>query len=152
MTTGTLRTVSLALATGALALAGVVGTATSAHATTTWNATDTQADVVGAWAHGSLDVEGNETLSVDMTIKDTKADGASARAYIRWRYATGGFSGSAVLTVSGGNGSTKSATYRNPRIELDSYQPFEIKECLVDNGWETECGGWDVPYPMNSGW
>ncbi|MGW1507123.1 hypothetical protein ACWCQW_53655 [Streptomyces mirabilis] len=147
MKIGNLHTLSLALAGGTLSVAAVFTTAGSAHAATSWNATGTQADVVGSWAHGTLDVVNDRTV-VSVTVTDSAGDHASARVYFRWRYIDGGKSGAAMLTASG-KGNSKSATYREPRGALDTYDPFEVSECRVDNGIEVECGGWDVPYPFN---
>ncbi|WP_345666339.1 hypothetical protein [Streptomyces venetus] len=119
-------------------------------AATNWNATDTQADVVGAWAHGDYALIGgsNGDWTVHATVEDTKGDGASARMYFRWRLINGGFSDSWRITASG-KGNTTSASDSLYRWEADTEQPFEVKECIVDNGWETDCGGWDVPHPLN---
>ncbi|WP_405592320.1 hypothetical protein [Streptomyces sp. NBC_01190] len=145
------RSLALALAGSVLSLTAIVATAgpASAATTTSWNATGTQADVVGSWAHGTATLTpSTESYAVTMTVTDSQPDHASGRAYFRWRYAWGEVSGAGVITASGYQNST-SKTWQEPRGNLDSYQPFEVKECRVDNGIEVECGGWDVPYPFN---
>ncbi|GGW58088.1 hypothetical protein GCM10010503_38890 [Streptomyces lucensis JCM 4490] len=86
-------------------MAGLFASAGSAQAATTWNATDTRADVVGAWAHGAFsysDSADGQIAHATVTITDSKADGASARVYFRWRYAWGETSGTFTpLTASG---------------------------------------------------
>ncbi|MFI2765383.1 hypothetical protein ACH5A3_42275 [Streptomyces echinatus] len=143
--------VSLAAAASALTLATVFAMGSSAQAAaTSWNATDTQADVVGAWAHGDYALTGydKDTWTVHATVEDTKGDYASARMYFRWRLITGGFSTPWQLTASG-KGNSKSRSDSWYRWEADTEQPFEVKECIVDDGVETDCGGWDVPHPFN---
>jgi hypothetical protein len=53
-----------------------------------------------------------------------------------------------MLTASGHENS-RSATFRELRRDLDFYDPFEVMECRVDDGFEVDCGEWDVPYPFN---
>ncbi|MFI0813908.1 hypothetical protein [Streptomyces echinatus] len=67
--------------------------------------------------------------------------------YFRWRLINGGFSDSWSITASG-KGNTDSDSDSLYRWSADTAQPFEVKECVVDNGDE-DCGGWDVPHPLN---
>lgn len=145
----TARKILLSASGATLALAGVLASASTAHAATDWTARNTQADVVGAHAYGKFDYGqfgGNSTARV--IIRDSVEDGASARVYFRWRHIGGSVSGQAVITVSG-YGNENPRTFTKGRDWLDTYQPFEVKECRVDNGIEVECGWWDVPHPYN---
>ncbi|WNF01305.1 hypothetical protein PS467_41230 [Streptomyces luomodiensis] len=127
----------------------MLASAGTAQAATPWNATGTQADVVGAWAHGEYWVSG-DTSYAKVTITDSQSDGASGRVYFRWRFGDGSTSGAyGPLTASGYQKET-TRTYSYPRGALDSYDPFEVKEVRVDNGVEVDWGGWDVPEPFNS--
>ncbi|MFF0155985.1 hypothetical protein ACFYRY_00340 [Streptomyces sp. NPDC005263] len=135
-----------------LALAGVLASASTAQAATAWNATGTQADVVGAWAHGDYWIDSSHmpyTSYAKVTITDSKSDRASARVYFRWRFTWGDTSGIyGPLTASGYQNET-TQTYHEDRDSLDTWQPFEVMECRVDDGREVACGGWDVPSPYN---
>ncbi|MEU0009477.1 hypothetical protein ABZ079_36030 [Streptomyces sp. NPDC006314] len=84
-----------------------------------------------------------------MTITDSKADRASARVYFRWRWIWGGTSGTFSPLTASGYQNEKTQTYYENRSSLDTWQPFEVKECRVNNGEEVDCGGWDVPHPYN---
>ncbi|GAA2418090.1 hypothetical protein GCM10010420_55650 [Streptomyces glaucosporus] len=135
---------AISAAAGALSLATVVATGSSAHAATSWSATGTQADVVGAYAYGTIDNTNTHTI-VRVVIRDSVSDGASARVYFRWRYGEGSTSGAYTLTASGYM-AENSKTYSIERGRLDSWDPFEVMECKVDNGEEVDCGGWDTPF------
>ncbi|WP_159399475.1 hypothetical protein [Streptomyces alboflavus] len=145
----TARRIILSAAGATLALAGVLASASTAHAATNWTAKDTQADVVGAHAYGTFDygpVGGTSTAHV--TVRDSAADKASGRVYFRWRHIDGTVSGPAVLTATGYLKET-SRTFTKGRGWLDTHQPFEVRECQVDDGIEVNCGWWDVPHPYN---
>jgi hypothetical protein len=142
----------LVVTSGALALAGVCASAGTAQAATGWNATGTGADVVGAWAHGEFWYGGtaSDTGYAKVTITDSQSDGASGRVYFRWRWAVGGTSGAYGPLTASGYQNEKTQTYSYVRQGLDSWDPFEVKECRVDDGVEVDCGDWDVPEPFNS--
>lgn len=144
------RKVALAASGASLALAGTLISANPAFAATNWTATGTQADVVGAYAHGSFDYGTSGGTSVaNVTIRDSVSDGASARVYFRWRFIDGRVSGPAVFGASGYLNET-TQSFSQPRNNLDTAQPFEVRECRVDNGLEVECGwDYDVPHPYN---
>jgi hypothetical protein len=137
---------ALSAAGGALALMAVVATAGSAHAASfyKWSATGTQADVVGAYAYGKYTYDpANNRVSAQMTIRGSVEDGASGRAYFRWRLSNGTTQQYAPIMASGFM-AEKSATYTHNWVGLDTSNQFEVKECKVDNGLEVNCGGWDV--------
>lgn len=136
----------LSVAAGALALVGVVATGGTAHAATSWSATGTQADVVGAYAYGTIENNSLGQTVVRVTIRDSVSDGASGRVYFRWRFADGSKSGAYGPITASGYMAEKQATYTETRSGLDSWDPFEVKECKVDNGQEVDCGWWDTPF------
>ncbi|MFJ4950925.1 hypothetical protein [Streptomyces sp. NPDC088760] len=141
---------ALVATSGTLALSGLFASAGTAQAATAWNATGTQADVVGAWAHGDYWIDTRSYTSyATVTITDSKADHASARVYFHWRWTWGGTSGDYGPLTASGYQTEKTETYHMDRDSLDTWQPFEVKECRVDNGREVECGDWDVPKPYN---
>ncbi|PPK67130.1 hypothetical protein V5P93_003468 [Actinokineospora auranticolor] len=134
---------AVALTAGSTLASPAAQAATGWNLASGWNATGTQADVVGVWERGTATfVNGN--LEVTVTVTDTKTDSHGARGYFRWRYITGGFS--APLSVSSsGKDDTNSRTFSYNRNNVDQWDPFEVKECLTEQGGDYSCGDWDVP-------
>lgn len=130
---------SLAVLVSAAAALLVGGTTGTASAATNWDATYTDADIVGAHAWGSLDVADRFFLRVN--IKDTQADGHGARVYVRTTYADGG-TRLESLSASG-SGATNSTTWNY----ASSARKFEVQECRTEGGAKYDCARWHTIYP-----
>ncbi|MFE6038975.1 hypothetical protein [Streptomyces sp. NPDC056452] len=107
-------------------------TATAAVPPTTWNATGTVADVVGAHAWGTFATgPAADTYVVDANIKDTKADGHGARVNIR----AASSNGSVVLVSVSASGEGVTA-----EESFTLKAPITVQECLTEKGADYVCG------------
>ncbi|MGW2840999.1 hypothetical protein ACWCWD_24775 [Streptomyces sp. NPDC001493] len=126
-----LRTGAVLAATAAAATLST-GTADAAVIITTWNATDTPADVVGAHAWGTLTPgPALGTYVVNAQIKDTKSDSHGARVNIR-------------SACDGGCVSLVSVSASGVDVEnTDDFilkAPITVQECLTEAGVDYICG------------
>ncbi|MCX5395704.1 hypothetical protein [Streptomyces sp. NBC_00102] len=126
-----LRTGAVLAVTAAVATLST-GTADAAVILTTWNATDTPADVVGAHAWGTL-APGPAlgTYVVDAQIKDTKSDSHGARVNIR-----SACDGSCVSLVS----VSASGVDVTNTDDFTLKAPITVQECLTEAGVDYICG------------
>ncbi|MFI6639096.1 hypothetical protein [Streptomyces sp. NPDC050504] len=136
-----LRTVarSAGVAAAGAALAVGVGAGTANAAAYNWSATNTSADIVGAYGWGTVDQA--DRFFVEVNVRDTASDSHGARVYLKATYNDGG-----VRTEN------RSASGLN---DEDSYTynfagnviKFEVQECLTEGGAKYRCAGWHKIYP-----
>ncbi|MFD6275571.1 hypothetical protein ACFWFI_08365 [Streptomyces sp. NPDC060209] len=127
--------VTSASAVCALALATAPGHAAAA---TSWNATGTVADVVGAHAWGTISAGPSAgTYTVTANIKDTKADSHGARVNLR-----AACDGSCVTLVSVSASGLDEV--RTGSFTLRA--PITVQECLTEAGVDYICA---EPYTIS---
>ncbi|MGW2280386.1 hypothetical protein [Streptomyces sp. NPDC001770] len=125
-----LRTGAVLAATAVATLS--TGAANAAVAITSWNATGTSADVVGAHAWGTFTPgPAVGTYVVHANIKDTKADSHGARLNLR-----GSCDGSCVSLVS----VSASGVDVENADDFTLKAPITVQECLTEAGVDYICG------------
>jgi FlaG/FlaF family flagellin (archaellin) len=127
-----IRSGALLAVTAAVGFSLSTGTANAAIPPTSWNATGTTADVVGAHAWGTITPgPAAGTYVFHAAIKDTKADSHGAR--VNLRAACEGDCVSLVSVSTSGLDTTNSD-------DFTLKGPVTVQECLTEAGVDYICG------------